>query len=279
MRCAQCGSPLVQRDRGRPRRYCGRACQARAYRARRDGGAPPPRRGRSPSRTGPATPLTRADIVANAIELADAEGLSAVSLRRLAAHLGVAAMSLYHHIGSRSELVTAMVDAVFAEIAHQRPPATGWRERIEDAARQEWALYRRHPWLLRVLATSRPTLSPSMVWTVDHYFTALDGAGLDRRTQLSLYLLVSGYVQGMALLTVDDDAAGDVSGRRWWAVQHRRLSAVIDSGRYPWLTELFETSPASEPTAVELDRWFGFGLDRVLDGVGVFLETSADGRT
>ncbi|WP_158884978.1 TetR/AcrR family transcriptional regulator [Amycolatopsis anabasis] len=271
MNCVCCGADLPDTGRGRPRRYCGRSCQARAYRARRDGAgsrrAPGPRPRRALATRGQ---LDRATVVLAAVRLADAEGLSAVSMRELAARLDIAAMSLYQHVSGKDDLVGAMVDAA---LAGYRPPdasAAGWRSLLEHEARQEWAVYRRHPWLLRVLATTRPPLVRSVLEAVDRSMTAVAGHGLDHRTALSVYLLVSGYVQGTALMGVAETETvreTGVSGPQWWNTQLGRLAGMAGSGHYPWLSELATAVPDGD----DLESWFEFGLHRVLDGIAVLL--------
>lgn len=267
MRCAQCGAELTRATRGRPRRYCGRACQARAYRARKDGG---PDRRTFVDRAGPA-PLDRELVVRTAIRLADAEGLRAVSMRLVAARLGTSTMSLYQHVSRKDDLVTAMVDTVLAEHRPPPPRTTGWRALLDHEAREEWALYQRHPWSLTALATTRPPLGRAVLETVDRFLAVLAGHGLDHRTGLEVYLLVSGYVQGTALMAVaEHEAVRDtgVSADHWWHARLGRLAGAIGSNRYPWLTEL----AADPPTAADLDGWFDFGLRRVLDGIAALLE-------
>jgi AcrR family transcriptional regulator len=217
----------------------------------------------------PAVPLDRDLVVRTAIQLADAEGLATVSMRLVAARLGTSTMSLYHHVSGKDDLVTAMVDTVLAEHRPPPPDATGWRALLEHEAREEWALYQRHPWSLTALATTRPPLGRSLLETVDRFLSAL---ALDHRTALPVYLLVSGYVQGTALMAVAEfEAARDtgVSSRSWWQARLGRLGGVVGSNRYPWLTELAAADP---PTTADLDGWFDFGLHRVLDGIAVFLE-------
>lgn len=268
MRCAQCGAEITSAGRGRPRRYCGRACQARAYRARKDGGglnrASRVQRGRTVA-------LSRNVVVREAIRLADDEGLGAVSMRMVAARLGTAAMSLYQHVSGKDDLVKAMVDVVLQEHRPAAPGTTGWRALLEHEAREEWALYQRHPWSLAVLASTRPPLGRAVLESVDRFLAALAGHGLDHRTGLSVYLLVSGYVQGTAMMAVAEaEAARDtgVGAGQWWHGQLGRLAGVIGSGRYPWVTDLAGDPP---PGDRELEAWFDFGLARVLDGVRVFL--------
>src|SRR5262245_64029270 len=113
---------------------------------------------RPPSR-GPKPGLTTQQIVAAAIAVADAEGLAALSMRRVAEHLGVGAMSLYTYVPGKAELIDLMVDAVYGELPGSADVDGGWRERLEGVARANWALYRRHPWMLQV-ASVRPALGP-----------------------------------------------------------------------------------------------------------------------
>lgn len=268
MRCAQCGAELAVAGRGRPRRYCGRACQARAYRARKDGVGI---NRRSAARSRAATEINRGGVVRAAIRLADAEGMSAVSMQRVAAQLEVAAMTLYRHVRSKNELVTAMVDAVLTEQSPRARPGD-WRVQLEDQARQEWQLYQRHPWVLPVLASTRPPLGSAVLAVIDRSMTTLTGRGLDHRAAMSTYLLVSGYVQGMALLVAAESQAVRDTGVRaetWWSsARSGRFAGLVDSGWYSWLTEL-AGDELSGADAVE--NWFDFGLQRVLDGIAVFL--------
>ncbi|NUT52447.1 MAG: TetR/AcrR family transcriptional regulator, partial [Saccharothrix sp.] len=202
------------------------------------------------------------------------EGLAAVSMRLVAARLGTAAMSLYRHVSNKTDLVAAMVDTVLAEHHAPTPDPAAWRAVLEHEARREWALYRRHPWALTALATTRPPLGLAVLATVDRFLSALAGHGVDHRTGLSVYLLVSGYVQGTAMLAVaEHEAARDTGVGRgpWWHDRLDRLAGtgVVASGRYPWLAELAADPKAA---AADLDAWFDFGLHRVLDGVAVLLE-------
>ncbi|SFO88963.1 regulatory protein, tetR family [Amycolatopsis arida] len=256
----------------RPRRYCGRACQARAYRARKDGGPRPVRRIAPDHRAKPDHVPDRATVVRVAVRLADAEGLAAVSIRALAAHLGLPAMSLYRRVSGKDDLVAGMADTVLAEYRPPPEPATGWRARLEHEARQEWALYQRHPWILPVLATTRPPLGPGVLAAVDRTLAAL-GDRVDPEAAFALYLLVSGYVQGMALLSAAESAAvrdTGVTGGRWWSARSAALPRTA-AARHPALAALVERGLVAPPAPDAVRAWFEFGLRRVLDGVAVFL--------
>ncbi|WP_233160550.1 TetR/AcrR family transcriptional regulator [Actinophytocola xanthii] len=89
--------------------------------------------------------LTRTRIVRAAIDTADTEGLAVLSMRGVAARLGVAAMSLYRHVAGKDELVMLMADAAFGERGYPAKPPAGWRARLELGGRTLWSLFRKHP--------------------------------------------------------------------------------------------------------------------------------------
>src|SRR5262245_17247858 len=104
--------------------------------------APAPRR-----QSGSEGGLTSERIVAAGVAIADAEGLGAVSMRRVASEMVVANMSIYRHVEDKDDLVLQMMDAVFREWQLPADPPAGWRPRVEIAARLVWDAFRRHPWL------------------------------------------------------------------------------------------------------------------------------------
>ncbi|MFD0349485.1 TetR/AcrR family transcriptional regulator [Kitasatospora aburaviensis] len=89
--------------------------------------------------------MNRERILRAALELADAEGLAALSMRAVAARLGVSAMSPYRYVTSKDELVLLTADLAFGEAAYPAEPPAGWRARLEVGARTLWSLFRRHP--------------------------------------------------------------------------------------------------------------------------------------
>lgn len=254
--CEVCDGPLRQPPRGRRRRYCSRSCQARAYRARR-GSVAPPRRHR-PAR------LTTVGIARTAIALADHTGLDGLSMRRLAAELGVATAALYRHFTDREHLLAAMAELVLAEIPEPPADRTDWRARLHHEVLQEWRLYRRHPWMLTVLARTRPPLGPALFDTLERALSALDEMGLTRADLLTAYLSCSGLVQGLALLWTSErtDRIGAAH-----AESPPGLAELIDPVARPTLHKVF----ASTDTGPELDfdELLAAAVDMLLDGVAV----------
>jgi AcrR family transcriptional regulator len=218
--------------------------------------------------------LTADRIVPAAIAIADAEGLAALSMRRVAAALGVATMSLYRHVHGKEDLVLRMVDAVFAGSPLPDRPPKGWRAQLELVARRQWQLYRRHPWLAPFVSITRPQLVPSGMAYTEWVLRALDGHGLDRSTMLQAALTVMGFVRGLAAnLEPEANAEQDtgLTNTEWMAAQDRELRQILASGRFPVLAHV-ATGPDID---ADLDTLFEFGLGQLLDGLAVRISRTA----
>ncbi len=142
-------------------------------------------------------------IIQAAIGLADAQGLSAVSMRRVADGLGVGTMSLYTHVAGKAELLDAMLDVVLGETARPEEVPGGWRGRLTLVARENLALLRRHPWILQVDA-GRPRLGPNMVSKHDYELRAVEGIGLTDLEMDAVVALVLAHAAGAARATAQD---------------------------------------------------------------------------
>ncbi|MEV6253900.1 TetR/AcrR family transcriptional regulator [Nocardia sp. NPDC051929] len=260
MTCAICHGDLAQPSRGRRRKYCSRSCQARAYRARR--AAIPVRRPTRPAR------LTTVGIARAAVELADRDGLDGLTMRRLAGALGVATATLYRHFPDREALLASMAELALDEIP---PPGTecgGWRPRLRHEAREEWRLYRRHPWMLPLLARVRPPLGPALLDVLERNFAALDHPGLTRQTGFAIYLALSGLVQGLALLWSSEraDRLGDPRDAAETAAP-RELAELLDPALRPVLHRYF--TGLDSTFEMDFDDLLATSVELLLDGVAV----------
>ncbi|WP_280258618.1 TetR/AcrR family transcriptional regulator [Nocardia abscessus] len=145
--------------------------------------------------------LHRAAIVDAAIELADTEGLDALSMRRIADRLGVGAMSLYRHVANKDELLALMTDEVAGRNPYPSPEGQQWtwRERVRIAAEVDWALYRQHPWVLLTFATPRYSFGPQslacLAWLVDGFLEL----GVSTREATGMAFTVWNYISGATL--------------------------------------------------------------------------------
>jgi AcrR family transcriptional regulator len=229
---------------------------------------------RRPTR-GPKPGLSVGEIVQAAIEVADAEGLGSLSMRRVADRLGVSTMSLYTYVPSKAELLDVMLDAVMGEEVRPNDAAGGWRERLELVARENWALIHRHPWMLQVAAMSRPPLGPNVIAKYDHELRAVDGIGLTDVEMDSVITLVLGYVQGVARDAVEASQAERRTGMtddEWWLANAPLLEKVFDAERYPTAARVGTAAGAAYEAAYDPEHAFEFGLQRVLDGIEAFVQ-------
>lgn len=133
-----------------------------------------------------------------AIGIADAEGLSALSMRAVAARLGAATMSPYRYVTGKDDLVLLMADAVFAEAALPSEVPGHWRARLEAGARALWAVHRAHPWLAQLGPLTRPLMLPHLMAYSEWMLSALDGHGLAPAAMLNQNVLLYSHVQGLA---------------------------------------------------------------------------------
>ncbi|WBB68700.1 TetR/AcrR family transcriptional regulator [Micromonospora sp. WMMD812] len=228
-------------------------------------------RTREPASRRGRTDLTVDRIVRAAIEVADTEGLAALSMRRVAERLGVGTMSLYTHVPGKGELLDLMLDTVYGETVTSAPPTDGWRARLEHIARESWALYLRHPWLLQV-ATTRPPLGPNLIARYERELRAVDGIGLTDLEMDAVVTLVGGFVHGAVRGAVEAAQAAERTGmteEQWWQAHAPYLEKAMDPRRFPLAARVGAAAGEEYQAAGDPARAFEFGLARILDGIEV----------
>ncbi|MEV0677581.1 GntR family transcriptional regulator [Actinosynnema sp. NPDC050436] len=215
----------------------------------------------------PERELTRDRVVRAAIDIADAEGLAALSMRGVAARLGVAAMSPYRHVASKGDLVLMMADAVFgAKPLPARPPA-GWRARVEVGVRALWELHREHPWLAQLGPLTRPLVVPNLLAHSEWVLGGLDQLGLDPTTTFDLNVLLYSHVLGLAVHLEREAGAEGATGlstEQWMDGQARTLDRLAPA--HPTFARIM-ASFARTGYDLDLDALFELGLRSILDGV------------
>ncbi|MEO5877261.1 MAG: TetR/AcrR family transcriptional regulator [Streptosporangiaceae bacterium] len=207
--------------------------------------------------------LTREAVVAAAVSIADAEGISAVSIRRVAAELGARTMSLYTHIESKEGLFDLMADAIAAEVIvppEQLPD--GWREAISMIARREREAMQRHPWA-QELVGQKTTIGPSAIAHIEQSLAALDGLGVDVPTAARIVSAVDEYMLGCVIRE-------DMHRRHGLTADERRatklmyLRSMTAGGGHPHVEALLELGPEFVMSGNEA---FEQGLTWLLDGI------------
>jgi len=217
-----------------------------------------------PGTRGPKQRLSVAQIAAAAIAVVDAEGLTALSMRRVARKLGVAAMTLYTYVPSKAELIDVMLDTIAAEGPLLDTLPGDWRARLTLWARAALESIQRHPWMLQV-ATSRPPMGPNGITWSDSALRALSNIGLQDREIVALISAVDGYIRGVAGAAVDAAQAEQrtgISEEQWYTAHAPLLEQLIDPARFPTISRFYYSGVYDQP----LDQ-FEFGLQRLLDGV------------
>ncbi|MDA2804676.1 TetR/AcrR family transcriptional regulator [Nocardiopsis suaedae] len=221
-------------------------------------------------------------VVRTAVDLADRDGLAGATLAKVAKELGVTAMSLYRHVGSKDDLVVLMVDAADGPPPELDVPEGGWREGLRAWAHALREVHRRHPWLADVPFTGPPSGPNAIAW-LDAGLRALRGTRLDEGDKVGVQMVLAGYVQRTSaaerqMVEAMRGATDQASVERDYG---RTLARFVDPDRFPdaarlFASEVFEHPPEGAEDPAEHD--FTFGLELILDGTAAAIETAAARR-
>jgi AcrR family transcriptional regulator len=232
-------------------------------------------KGERPAR-GPRPGLSLEQIVTTAIEVADAEGLGAVSMRRIATELGTGAMSLYRYVPGKAELLDLMQDRVY-DPGPWELPAPGvipdWRRELDTLGREYLDLYRTHPWLLRI-NSARSVLGPGALSGLEAALTGLQGLRLPGKELISVIVSVQSLASGIARMEADAIEASEETGLshdEFWEAQTPWLEQAMAGNRYPKLAALEE-----DTFSAEFDQ-FGFGMEQLKAGLERLVRERAAG--
>jgi AcrR family transcriptional regulator len=216
---------------------------------------------------------TREQIADVALALADAEGIEAVSMRRVARTLGAGTMTLYHYLPTKRDLLTLMDDAVMAELlVPEAELAAGWREALAQIARRSRAVFRRHPWMIGTQHDGDARVGPNRMRHIDQSLAAVAGAALSNEEKMELISLVDDYVFGFTLRT----DLGEEFTDEWIHAVSGYLAEQLQTGDFAHVREFVgdddpETVIRRIATAATADERFERGLARLLDGVELWL--------
>jgi AcrR family transcriptional regulator len=212
-------------------------------------------------RRGPKRTLSVPAIGAAAVEVADAQGLSAVSMASVAERLGTTAMSLYRYLDSKRELEVVMVDLALGP-PPTRQPRRSWRRELEDWARAEVRQLAAHPWALDV-RTGSPQVTPNLLAWTDVGMQIVLRSGLAEQPASSALLLVDGFARQHVLRGLQ---FSDPEGTTAWA---DHLRQVLDPAAMPGLARVLASGALEDgdPEDFPGDEELEFGLALLLDGI------------
>jgi AcrR family transcriptional regulator len=225
---------------------------------------------------GPKRGLSLQRIVDAAVAIAASEGLSAVSMSRVASDLGASTMALYRYIASKDELLVLMMDAIY-----QTPPVPetgdeGWRAGLSRWAWGQHTILRKHTWALRIPITG-PPVTPNQITWLERGLHCLSETPLPEGDKLSVIMLLSGYTRSEATVSADVEAT-------FMAKAPDELAAMVSYGqlvrrlvgpdRFPALNKVIDAGVLDAPAGP--DDEFVFGLERILDGIGVLIDQPRD---
>ncbi|WP_067473923.1 TetR/AcrR family transcriptional regulator [Nocardia amamiensis] len=214
---------------------------------------------------GPKPALSLERIVAEAIALADAEGLANLSMQRLAERLGFTKMSLYRYVPGKAELVALMLDAALGappEITVEPTSEEPWRDRLGSWCATLYQRFREHPWSLEVSVGVRPIGPNELAW-MESALGALAGTGLTNAERLDTIVLLTGHARSLVqqVRAMDAEAL-----EKQIAGQFADLVAAA-AERYPESAAAF----AEEGAAAGGEGALQFGIGRILDGLAVLI--------
>ncbi|MFJ7211648.1 GntR family transcriptional regulator [Amycolatopsis sp. NPDC098790] len=213
--------------------------------------------------------LTREQLVRTAIAIADTEGLGALSMRGVAARLGVAAMAPYKYVRGKDELVMLMADSAFGERGYPATPRGDWRDRLTLGGRTLWSLYKRHPWLAQLAPLTRPLALRNLGMHGEWALSALSELDVDAATLCDLHVLFFSYVQGIAIHLEREQSALASSGlseEQWIDLQTPALEAM-SAGRPVFAKMLRDLG--GDGYDLVLDDLFESGMRALLDGLAL----------
>ena len=209
------------------------------------------------------SPLDRARIVDAALRVADAEGLDAVTMRRVARELRTGAMSLYRHVPGKEGLVSFMIDRALGESAPPGEPSGDWRNDLRMLASAMWDFILRHPWYPQAVA-ERPPVTPRGLAAFEFALSILDHTGLPMSDRGAIVVSLTNTV-----LAAAQNAAAEARARSRFQITDEEIASsvgtflgdIMASGAYPRVRDVVTSADRTNPKA-EME----VSVELILDG-------------
>ncbi|WP_410870564.1 TetR/AcrR family transcriptional regulator [Nocardia sp. A7] len=215
---------------------------------------------------GPKPALTLDGIVAEAIALVDAEGLSALSMQRLAERLGFTKMSLYRYVPGKEQLTALMLDTAMGEPPNSAGVQQNWRTGLREWVEAIFARYLAHPWTIELIIGVRPLGPNELGWT-EAALTALAGTGFTGSEKLDTIVLLNGHARSLAQQVASMSEGGELQ----FTEQFTEMMTAA-GGRYPEVQAAFAEEAATPAGRGGPNDALRFGVERILDGLAVLID-------
>lgn len=219
---------------------------------------------------GPKREMSVERIVDAAVELADADGIGAVSMAAVASALGFTPMSLYRYVSAKDDLLLLMQEQATGVPPESLRELEGWRDRLLGLYAEQVLLYQRHPWMLSVPITGSPITPNSSAW-LDASLEALEGTPLSSEERVAVALAVTGNARwcGIVQAGYTEQSRGSGLAPDEVAVRESELyDRVITADEFPALRRAIDDGVFLSPADP-----FRFGMERVLDGVAAYIDS------
>jgi AcrR family transcriptional regulator len=224
--------------------------------------------------------LSRDEIVRAAIAVADAEGPDAISMRRIGRELRAGTMSLYYHVGSKEDLVDAMLEAMETEI-NVPDPSGDWRADLRAFAHSQRTALQRHPWIMDFIG-HRPPSGPNDARQFERMLALIDQTGLDAIATIRVLMTLASYVMGAVVREHQEErgqqaeelADAEIPAEVRAAERQRVGEWFRKSGKYPHILRIMESGIDPDDPKTRDER-FEFGLEIVFDGIAAQMARGA----
>lgn len=228
--------------------------------------------------------IRRQQIVDAAVALADAEGLEAASMRRLAEQLGLGTMTLYSYVCDKDELLDLMRDEVSRAMLVPEPLPDDWREALREIAVRTRRALEAHPWSLDA-EPRRPRRRINTMRHVEQSLSVVEMLGVDTRTGVAVLMAVDDYVIGHCLrkrarerlvTAMEAGDGGSGTGRKLLGDPDPEVAAALETGELPRLKRALRHRGRRGPLGVPPRTDFAQGLEWLLDGIGALATHDGD---
>jgi TetR/AcrR family tetracycline transcriptional repressor len=214
-------------------------------------------------------PLSRDAIVDAALDILDADGVDALTIRRLGQELGTGAASLYWHIAGKDELCELVYDRIMGEIELPKPDPARWEDQLKELARQAYRAMLSHNDAVR-LSIGRPPAGPNTLRIVEWMLALMRGAGIEDHAAAQFGNTLGRFLDASVLEASMDAGASDSDTDADAAEMMRAYWANLPADEFPNLVALADTTFADDA-----DGLFEFGLDLLMRGLAVYIQPTA----